>query len=96
MSDDPITARLLRQAMPVFTVLASCLLIVTIAAMLYLGRDIIVPVVLAILLSFVLVPAVRLLRRAYVPRAAAAPLVVVAAFAAILGVGLPMRGRLGR
>ena len=88
MSDDPITARLMRQAMPVFTILASCLLVVTIASMLYFGRDIIVPVVLAILLSFVLVPAVRVLRRAMVPRAAAAPLVVVAAFAAIIGVGL--------
>ncbi|WP_019903733.1 AI-2E family transporter [Methylobacterium sp. 77] len=88
MSDDPITARLLRQAMPVFTILASCLMVVTIASMLYFGRDIIVPVVLAILLSFVLVPAVRLLRRAFVPRAAAAPLVVVAAFAAMIGVGL--------
>jgi len=61
MSDDPITARLLRQAMPVFTTLASCLLVITIAAALYLGRDIFVPVTLAILLSFVLAPFVRLL-----------------------------------
>ncbi|MCJ2082784.1 AI-2E family transporter [Methylobacterium sp. J-090] len=88
MSDDPITARLLRQAMPVFTTLASCLLVITIAAALYLGRDIFVPVTLAILLSFVLVPAVRLLRRIRVPRALAVMLVVIAAFGALLGVAL--------
>ncbi|KQP03454.1 MAG: AI-2E family transporter [Methylobacterium sp.] len=88
MSDDPITARLLRQAMPVFTTLASCLLVITIAAALYLGRDIFVPVTLAILLSFVLVPAVRLLRRIRVPRALAVMLVVIAAFGALLGIAL--------
>ncbi|SFH11263.1 AI-2E family transporter [Methylobacterium gossipiicola] len=88
MSDDPITARLLRQAMPVFTTLASCLLVLAIAAALYLGRDIFVPVTLAILLSFVLVPAVRLLRRLRVPRALAVMLVVGAAFGALLGIAL--------
>ncbi|GJD32186.1 hypothetical protein PMNALOAF_3453 [Methylobacterium adhaesivum] len=88
MSDDPITARLLRQAMPVFTTLASCLLVITIAAALYLGRDIFVPVTLAILLSFVLVPAVRLLRRLRLPRALAVMLVVIAAFGALLGIAL--------
>ncbi|MDB5644471.1 AI-2E family transporter [Methylobacterium sp.] len=88
MSDDPITARLLRQAMPVFTALASCLLVITIAAALYLGRDIFVPVTLAILLSFVLVPGVRLLRRIRVPRAIAVLAVVLTAFGALLGVAL--------
>lgn len=88
MSDDPITARLLRQAMPVFTALASCLLVITIAAALYLGRDIFVPVTLAILLSFVLVPGVRLLRRVRVPRAIAVLAVVLTAFGALLGVAL--------
>ncbi|MCJ2047972.1 AI-2E family transporter [Methylobacterium sp. J-078] len=88
MSDDPITARLLRQAMPVFTTLASCLLVITIAAALYLGRDIFVPVTLAILLSFVLVPGVRLLRRIRVPRALAVLVVVLTAFGALLGVAL--------
>ncbi|KQQ34770.1 transporter [Methylobacterium sp. Leaf125] len=88
MSDDPITARLLRQAMPVFTTLASCLLVITIAAALYLGRDIFVPVTLAILLSFVLVPGVRLLRRIRVPRALAVLAVVLTAFGALLGVSV--------
>jgi predicted PurR-regulated permease PerM len=86
MSDDPITARLLRQALPVFTTLASCLLVITIAAALYLGRDIFVPVTLAILLSFV--PGVRLLRRIRVPRALAVLVVVLTAFGALLGVAL--------
>lgn len=88
MSADPITARLLRQAMPVFTTLASCLLVITIAAALYLGRDILVPVTLAILLSFVLVPGVRLLRRIRVPRALAVLVVVLTAFGALTGVAL--------
>ena len=88
MSDDPIAARLLRLAMPVFPTLASCLLVITIAAALYLGRDIFVPVTLAILLSFVLVPGVRLLRRIRVPRALAVLAVVLTAFGALLGVSL--------
>ncbi|KQP48943.1 transporter [Methylobacterium sp. Leaf399] len=88
MSDDPITARLLRQAMPIFTALASCLLVMTIAAALSLGREIFVPVILAILLSFVLVPAVRLLRRLRTPRVAAVLAVVLVAFGSLLGVTL--------
>ena len=71
MTTDPVTQRLLRQALPVVTTLASLLLVVTLAGALYFGRDILVPVALAILLSFVLVPAVRALRRLRVPRAAA-------------------------
>jgi predicted PurR-regulated permease PerM len=60
-------------------------ILVTLAGALYFGRDILVPVALAILLSFVLVPAVRALRRVRVPRVAAVLLVVVLAFG-LLGV----------
>jgi predicted PurR-regulated permease PerM len=35
---------------------------------LYFGRELFVPIALAILLSFVLAPLVRLLQRCYVPR----------------------------
>ena len=56
-------------------------------AALYLGHEILVPVTLAILLSFVLVPAVRMLRRLHVPRAAAVLLVVVTVFGALFGIG---------
>ncbi|MCJ2020349.1 AI-2E family transporter [Methylobacterium sp. E-065] len=87
MSEDPVTAQRLREGLPVFVTLASLLLVVATMAALYLGRDILVPVTLAILLSFVLVPAVRLLRRLRVPRAAAVLLVVVIVFGALFGIG---------
>ena len=61
MSEDPVTAQRLREGLPVIVALASLLLIVATMAALYLGREILVPVTLAILLSFVLVPAVRML-----------------------------------
>ncbi|SDN58419.1 Predicted PurR-regulated permease PerM [Methylobacterium phyllostachyos] len=87
MSEDPVTAQRLREGLPVFVALASLLLIVAAMAALYLGREILVPVTLAILLSFVLVPAVRLLRRLRVPRAPAVLLVVVIVFGALFGIG---------
>jgi predicted PurR-regulated permease PerM len=87
VSEDPVTAQRLREGLPVFVTLASLLLIVATMAALYLGREILVPVTLAILLSFVLVPAVRLLRRLRVPRAAAVMLVVVIVFGALFGIG---------
>ena len=87
MSEDPVTAQRLRQGLPVFVALASILLVVATLAALYLGREILVPVTLAILLSFVLVPAVRMLRRIHVPRAPAVLLVVVIVFGALFGIG---------
>ncbi len=87
MSDDPVTAQRLRQGLPLFVALASVLLVVAVMAALYLGRDILVPVTLAILLSFVLVPAVRVLRQLHVPRAPAVLLVVLVTFAGLFGIG---------
>ncbi len=87
MSEDPVTAQRLREGLPVFVALASLLLVVATMVALYLGREILVPVTLAILLSFVLVPAVRMLRRLHVPRAAAVLLVVVTVFGALFGIG---------
>lgn len=87
MSEDPVTARLLRRALPVVTTLASLLLVVTLAGALYLARDILVPVALAILLSFVLLPAVRALRRWRVPRVAAVLVVVLLTFGLLAGIG---------
>nr|WP_246692029.1 AI-2E family transporter [Methylobacterium sp. WL1] len=87
MSEDPVTAQRLKQGLPVIVALASTLLVVAIMAALYLGREILVPVTLAILLSFVLVPAVRILRRIRVPRAAAVLLVVVIVFGGLFGIG---------
>ena len=87
MSDDPVTAQRLKNGLPIFVALASVLLVVAVMAALYFGRDILVPVTLAILLSFVLVPAVRLLGRIRVPRVPAVLLVVVVVFGALFGLG---------
>jgi predicted PurR-regulated permease PerM len=54
---------------------------------LYLGREIILPLALAVLLSFVLTPPLLLLRSIKVPRVVAVGMVVLAAFAALFALG---------
>ena len=56
-----------------------------VVAFLYFARDVIVPITLAILLSFLLAPAVRWLRRWHVGRVTAVTLTVLIAFLALLG-----------
>ena len=65
----------------VLAVLATGLVV----AFLYFARDVIVPIILAILFSFVLTPAVRWLRRWQMGRVAAVTLTVLIAFLAMLG-----------
>jgi len=65
------------------------LVIGTIAVVvLYLGREVFVPMALAILLSFALAPSVLLLRRCYFGRAPSVLVVVVFAFTVISGLGV--------
>ncbi len=59
-----------------------------VVAALYLGRDLLVPLVLAVLLAFVLAPAVSLLQRARLGQVLSVVLAVLLAFAVIGGVGL--------
>ena len=59
-----------------------------IIAGLYLGRELLVPLVLAVLLAFVLAPVVRRLRRAFMPHTAAVLLTVLLAFAVLGGIGV--------
>jgi predicted PurR-regulated permease PerM len=59
---------------------------VVVVAILYFTREILVPIALAVLLSFVLAPLVRFLQRLRLPRSIA----VVAAVAAALGVALSL------
>ncbi|GJE55594.1 MULTISPECIES: AI-2E family transporter [Methylobacterium] len=87
MTDDPVTTRLLRRALPTIIMLASLLIVVTLASALYLGRSILVPIALAILLSFVLLPAVRGLRGLRVPRAPAVLIVVLLTFGLLGAIG---------
>ena len=63
---------------------------VVVVASLYFGREVLVPIALAILLSFVLSPLVRLLQRGHFPRSVAVIAVGLVAFAAIFGLGALM------
>ncbi len=58
-----------------------------VAAALYFGAELLIPLVLASLLAFVLAPGCALLQRARLPRTVAVLLVVALAFAAIGGIG---------
>ncbi len=82
------TTRLLKRGLPVYTALAATLLILTIAMILRLGRDIFVPIALAVLLSFVLAPGVRALQRIAVKQSLAVIIVVLLAFGAITGLAV--------
>jgi predicted PurR-regulated permease PerM len=61
-----------------------------VVAALYFGREVLLPMALAVLLSFVLAPPVKLLQRLYVPRFAAVTMVVLLAFGVIFGLGTLM------
>ncbi|UPK31313.1 AI-2E family transporter (plasmid) [Bradyrhizobium sp. 195] len=66
---------------------ATAVLAAMIVMVLYFGREIIIPVALAILLSFVLAPLVVLLQRLSIPRGLAVVSVVIIAFAFIFAMG---------
>jgi predicted PurR-regulated permease PerM len=59
-------------------------------AALYFGREVLLPLALAILLSFVLTPPLLLLRKLKVPRIVAVAIVVTTAFGIIFGLGWMM------
>jgi predicted PurR-regulated permease PerM len=63
---------------------------VAIISALYFGREVLVPIALALLLSFALAPLVRILQAGRVPRTLAVILVVLAAFAGIFSLGALM------
>ncbi|MGB8741823.1 MAG: AI-2E family transporter, partial [Xanthobacteraceae bacterium] len=63
---------------------------VVVVAALYFGREVLVPIALAILLSFILSPFVRLLQRWYLPRVIAVTVVGLVAFSGIFGLGTLM------
>jgi len=68
----------------------SVLIAAAIVAALYFGREVLLPMALAVLLSFVLAPLVKLLQRLYLPRLAAVAIVVLFAFGVIFGLGTLM------
>ncbi len=72
---------------PAGSTLATVLMAVVVIAALYFGREVLVPIALAVLMSFVLAPLVRLLQRLYVPRIPAVFVVVLIAFLAVFALG---------
>ena len=87
MTRPPFKARTTEELMALLSAVATAILAVIIIAMLYLGREIFVPISLAILLSFVLAPLVGILQRIHVPRGLAVVSVVIFAFALIFAMG---------
>src|ERR1700692_1575365 len=83
----PFKARTTEELMALLSAVATAILAVIIIAMLYFGREIFVPIALAILLSFVLAPLVRILQHIHVPRGLAVVRVAILAFALIFAMG---------
>jgi predicted PurR-regulated permease PerM len=83
----PLKTRTQAELVTLLSAVAIALLAVLIIATLYFGREVFVPVSLAILLSFVLAPLVSLLQRMRVPRGLAVVGVVILAFGLIFATG---------
>ena len=87
MFNAPAVTRAEDQTFQLVKGVAAATLAALIVATLYFGREVFVPIALAILLSFVLAPLVRLLQDRRVPRAFSVVGVVLLAFAVIFGLG---------
>jgi predicted PurR-regulated permease PerM len=83
----PFKARNTEELIALLSAVATAILALIIIMTLYFGREIIIPIGLAILLSFVLAPLVRLLQRMRIPRGLAVVSVVIIAFALIFAMG---------
>jgi predicted PurR-regulated permease PerM len=83
----PFKARTPEELISLLSAVAMAILAALIVMVLYYGREIIIPIALAVLLSFVLAPLVRLVQRLRIPRSLAVVSVVVIAFAFIFGMG---------
>ena len=87
MARQPFNTRSNEEVAGLVGAAATAILAVIIISMLYFGRDILVAVALAILLSFVLAPLVNLLQRLRVPRGLSVVSVVILAFMLIFAMG---------
>jgi len=83
----PFKARTPEEMIALLSAVATAILAAIIIMVLYFGREIIIPIALAILLSFVLAPLVGLLQRLRIPRGLAVVSVVTIAFALIFAMG---------
>ena len=80
-----VTARSPEEVIALLSSVAFTIIGALLIAALYFGREIFVPLALAILLSFVLAPVVGLVQRVRVPRGLAVVSIVILAFIAIFG-----------
>jgi predicted PurR-regulated permease PerM len=87
MADQPaeFDGRIRSELPPGLFVMMAVLVTAMVIAILYFGREVFVPITLAVLLSFLLAPVVRWLRRWRVGRITAVVLTVMVAFLAIAG-----------
>ena len=85
MPPGPLPAQPARDPARTLSMILSLQVAIGVTAALYFGREILIPLALSVLLSFVLAPLVRVLQKAHIPRAGAVVLVVMSA---ALGVGL--------
>ena len=87
MIRQPFRARTSEELIALLSAVATAILAFIIITTLYFGREIFVPIALAILLSFVLAPLVGVLQRIRMPRGLAVVSVVILAFALIFAMG---------
>jgi predicted PurR-regulated permease PerM len=87
---EPLPARRQSGFADAGSALTTVLMAVVVVSALYFGREVLVPIALAVLMSFVLAPLVRLLQRWYLPRLLAVAIVVLVAFGAIFSLGSVM------
>src|SRR5437763_16611967 len=83
----PSKSRTTEELLALLSAVATAIIAAIIIATLYFGREIFVPIALAILLSLVLAPLVGILQRILVPRGLAVVTVVMLAFALIFAMG---------
>ena len=87
MIRQPFRARTSEELIALLSAVATAILAFIIITTLYFGREIFVPIALAILLSFVLAPLVGVLQRIRIPRGLAVVSVVILAFVLIFAMG---------
>src|ERR1700693_5493536 len=68
------------------------LFVLAVLAAAYVAREIVLPLVFAIVLKLLLQPALRVLERLHLPRILAALLLILALFGAIVGLGTALSG----
>ncbi|WP_460448448.1 AI-2E family transporter [Alsobacter sp. SYSU BS001988] len=96
MAPTPVPTSSATDIQRTMSVMLAILVAVVVTCALYFGREILIPLALAVLLSFVLAPLVRLLQRVKVPRALSVIGVVLMAFLLIAGLGTIMASQVTR